>query len=136
ARVAESRLREEVLAVGDAPFQRKCLEAFAQLRREGRTIVLVTHDLATARNFCDRLVWIDKGRIVESGDAGRVVELYLAVYEPAGLPLQSPLLTDAPSDHRFRDGTLRCAHAQLEEASRPPVTVAVPGQAATPTARW
>ena len=57
-------LVDEVLAVGDEPFQRKCLERIRQFQSEGRTIVMVTHGLDQVAEFCDRAVVLEKGRIV------------------------------------------------------------------------
>ncbi len=58
---ADVLLIDEVLAVGDAAFQQKCFEQFEQLKREGRTIVLVTHDMTAVERFCDRAMLIDRG---------------------------------------------------------------------------
>lgn len=62
---SEILLIDEVLAVGDTAFQRKCYEVFVQLRREGRTIVFVTHDMGAVERFCDRVLVIDKGKAVD-----------------------------------------------------------------------
>ncbi len=60
-------LVDEVLAVGDAAFQQKCLEKFNDYRRDGKTVVLVSHAMGTLRTMCDDIVWIEKGRQIESG---------------------------------------------------------------------
>ena len=73
----EVLLVDEVLAVGDESFQQKCLEKFAELRRAGNTIVVVTHSLATVRNLCDEAVWIDHGHLLRNGPAGEVADAYL-----------------------------------------------------------
>src|SRR5262249_24486757 len=57
-------LMDEVLAVGDARFQAKCFDAFARYRREGKTVVLVTHDLSAVDFHCDRALLFDKGELV------------------------------------------------------------------------
>ena len=67
---------DEVLAVGDVTFQKRCLEKFVEFRNDGRTIVLVTHDLASVRNMCDRAVWLKQGRVTGEGDPKRLVEAY------------------------------------------------------------
>jgi ABC-type polysaccharide/polyol phosphate transport system ATPase subunit len=69
-------LIDEVLAVGDLPFVHKCLERMDRLKKEGKTIVLVTHDLETARLWCSQAVWIDEGRVRMMGDPHSVVETY------------------------------------------------------------
>jgi ABC-type polysaccharide/polyol phosphate transport system ATPase subunit len=64
---ADVLLVDEVLAVGDAAFQRKCFDEFERLRDEGRTIVFVTHDMNAVERFCDRAMLIERGRILEIG---------------------------------------------------------------------
>jgi ABC-2 type transport system ATP-binding protein len=70
-------LVDEVLAVGDEEFQRRCLERVAELRDTGKTIVVVTHSLATVRNLCDAAAWLEGGEIREQGDAVDVTDAYL-----------------------------------------------------------
>ncbi len=67
---------DEVLAVGDVTFQKRCLEKFVEFRNDGRTIVLVTHDLASVRNMCDRAVWLKQGQVTGEGDPKQLVEAY------------------------------------------------------------
>jgi energy-coupling factor transporter ATP-binding protein EcfA2 len=70
-------LVDEVLAVGDEQFQRRCLERVAELREAGKTIVVVTHSLSTVRNLCDRALWLDHGKPQRIGAAGEVADAYL-----------------------------------------------------------
>jgi ABC-2 type transport system ATP-binding protein len=70
-------LVDEVLAVGDEQFQRRCLERVAELRERGKTIVVVTHSLSTVRNLCDQAIWLDHGVVREKGAAGEVADAYL-----------------------------------------------------------
>ena len=70
-------LVDEVLAVGDEAFQRKCFARMEQFRGGDRTIFLVSHDLDAVRRFCDRVLWIDRGRLAADGEAPSVVERYL-----------------------------------------------------------
>src|SRR6185503_11006305 len=70
---AEVLLIDEVLAVGDAAFQQKCFDEFARIRREGRTVLLVTHDMGNVQRFCDRAMLLERASIVEAwfeDDAG------------------------------------------------------------------
>lgn len=67
---------DEVLAVGDGPFQQKCFDQINRFRREGKTILFVTHDLATVRDLCDRAIWLQKGQIMADGLPEQVIELY------------------------------------------------------------
>jgi len=71
-------LIDEVLAVGDESFQQRCMEKFAELRRAGRTLVVVSHGLDTVRNICDQAAWLDHGKLLETGPAGQIVDAYLA----------------------------------------------------------
>jgi ABC-2 type transport system ATP-binding protein len=74
---AEVLLIDEVLAVGDAAFQQKCFNEFHRLRDEGRTIILVTHDMTTIERFCHRAMLLEHGRIVTHGDPVDVGARYL-----------------------------------------------------------
>jgi ABC-type polysaccharide/polyol phosphate transport system ATPase subunit len=70
-------LVDEVLAVGDASFQERCLEKFADLRTSGRTVVIVSHSLDTVRTMCDSAAWLDHGSLLKEGNAHDVVTTYL-----------------------------------------------------------
>jgi ABC-type polysaccharide/polyol phosphate transport system ATPase subunit len=74
-------LVDEVLAVGDEGFTHKCLDKFAEFRRLGKTILLVTHSLGLVERFCDEALWLDGGRVRSQGDPKRVVDAYLAAVE-------------------------------------------------------
>jgi ABC-2 type transport system ATP-binding protein len=74
---AEVLLIDEVLAVGDAAFQQKCFNEFHRLRDEGRTIILVTHDMTTIERFCHRALLLEHGRIVSQGDPADIGARYL-----------------------------------------------------------
>ena len=70
-------LVDEVLAVGDEAFTHKCLDKFAEFRRRGRTILLVTHSLDLVTRFCDQALWLDSGVVKAEGDPKRVIDAYL-----------------------------------------------------------
>ena len=67
---------DEVLAVGDVSFQEKCFDVFRDIKKTGRTVIFVSHDLASVQEFCDRVVLIDRGVQVEVGDAKKVIVDY------------------------------------------------------------
>ncbi len=69
-------LLDEVLAVGDVAFQRKCLDRIATLRKNGGTILFVSHDLASVYRVCDRAILLDRGRVLMEGDPRAVVDMY------------------------------------------------------------
>jgi ABC-type polysaccharide/polyol phosphate transport system ATPase subunit len=71
-------LVDEVLAVGDLAFQKKCLGKMDQVARTGRTILFVSHQMSQIRRLCERCIWIDKGGIRMDGPAGEVVSAYEA----------------------------------------------------------
>ncbi len=74
---ADILLIDEVLAVGDASFQQKCADVFHELRGSGKTLVLVTHDMAAVDSYCDRAILIASGKIVHEGDPHQVGRHYL-----------------------------------------------------------
>ena len=69
-------LLDEVLAVGDAAFQAKCLERIAELRKQGRTIIFISHDLAAVHRLCDRALLLSQGCIISDGPARQVIDEY------------------------------------------------------------
>jgi len=77
----EVLLVDEVLAVGDEGFTHKCLDKFAEFKRRGKTILLVTHALGLVERFCDEAVWMDGGRMKAMGDPKRVVGAYITDVE-------------------------------------------------------
>jgi lipopolysaccharide transport system ATP-binding protein len=74
----EVLLVDEVIAVGDEDFQRKCFDHLYELRRAGRTIVIVSHATGMLASLCDEVAWIDHGNLMESGPAVGVVDDYIA----------------------------------------------------------
>jgi ABC-type polysaccharide/polyol phosphate transport system ATPase subunit len=77
----EVLLVDEVLAVGDEGFTHKCLDKFAEFKRRGKTILLVTHSLGLVERFCDDALWMDKGQLKAMGDPKRVVGAYVTDVE-------------------------------------------------------
>ncbi len=73
---ADVLLVDEVLAVGDGAFQQKCLARLRQLGSEGRTLVIVTHDLPVARELCNRALWIRRGELALDGPAAETIDAY------------------------------------------------------------
>jgi ABC-type polysaccharide/polyol phosphate transport system ATPase subunit len=74
-------LVDEVLAVGDEGFTHKCLDKFAEFKRRGKTILLVTHSLGLVERFCDEALWMDGGAVKGMGDPKRVVGAYITDVE-------------------------------------------------------
>jgi lipopolysaccharide transport system ATP-binding protein len=69
-------LIDEILAVGDAAFQLKCFDKIAEFRQHGKTIILVSHDLASVEQLSDEVLWLDRGVIREQGKSQRVINQY------------------------------------------------------------
>jgi ABC-type polysaccharide/polyol phosphate transport system ATPase subunit len=82
---ADLLLIDEVLAVGDAAFQQKCYDVLTDLRRAGRTILLVTHDMDQVQRFCDRAMLLERGEVVAIGGAREVARRYTELnFAPQG----------------------------------------------------
>lgn len=67
---------DEILSVGDVGFQKKCVDKFNAFKEAGKTVLYVSHGLETVQNFCERAVWLEKGKVMEIGPAFDVVEKY------------------------------------------------------------
>jgi len=114
-------LIDEVLAVGDEAFQRKCLGKIAEFKRRGKTIVFVSHDLDAVRELCSEVIWLDGGVVRARGGPDEVIAQYLKdIGEEAPLELAIP--------------TEEVGQAAVEEAVQP---VEEPPEAAPqPPSRW
>lgn len=75
---ADILLIDEILAVGDTNFQTKCFNRLRELKANGMTIIIVTHDLSTIEKFCDRAIWLNDGLIVREGRSDEVVDAYFS----------------------------------------------------------
>jgi ABC-type glutathione transport system ATPase component len=107
---ADILLIDEVLAVGDAAFQQKCNDVFHRLHAEGKTIVLVTHDMTALRRFCDRAMLLENGKMVHVGESEEVADQYLEINfgrEPAAA---------GDDGHRRGDGDARVMEVWTEDA--------------------
>ena len=74
-------LLDEVLAVGDAAFQEKCNNYFADLKDKKQTVILVTHSMENVRKFCNRAILIENGKIIEEGDPKKVADAYTNLWQ-------------------------------------------------------
>jgi hypothetical protein len=114
---ADVLLIDEVLAVGDASFQQKCFDQFNRLRDEGRTIVLVTHDMGAVRRFCHRAMLLERGEMVAIGDPEGIGSNYLElnfrrIPEEAQ---ESDVIDHGYEPYRFGDGTARYVDLWLQD---------------------
>ena len=78
-------LIDEILAVGDASFQQKCMARIDEFRQRRKTIVLVSHDLASVRKLCQRVLLIQNGRIRADGTPAEVLDSYVEFHQPIGI---------------------------------------------------
>jgi lipopolysaccharide transport system ATP-binding protein len=69
---------DEVLAVGDSAFQQKCLGKMRDIRSEGRTVIVVSHNMATVSSLCQRVIWLSDGKVKAAGDAQAIIRQYLS----------------------------------------------------------
>jgi len=93
---------DEVLAVGDAAFQKKCLGKMSEVSQNGRTVIFVSHNMAAVQNLCSRVLWMAAGRVVEDGEPARVIGNYL---KTTLTTMSQQLWTDpasAPGNDRVR----------------------------------
>ena len=94
----EVLLVDEVLAVGDAEFQRRCLGRMEDMSQSGRTVIFVSHQMQAISQLCDRAIQLEKGRVVNDGPAGDVVAQYLQSVGGTGASRSWPDPATAPGD--------------------------------------
>lgn len=99
---SEILLIDEVLAVGDAQFQKKCLGKMGDVAKEGRTVLFVSHNMTAVQNLCDRAIWIDQGRIKENGLSSSVISDYLSAFSSVSTERVWPDMHAAPGNDQVR----------------------------------
>jgi ABC-type polysaccharide/polyol phosphate transport system ATPase subunit len=117
-------LVDEVLAVGDAGFRRRALEALRRLIAEGRTVLFISHDMWNVRRLCSDILWMEEGRVRAYGPAGEIAERYLSDVNAQALAGQSVNL----QSHRGGTGEIRYSSVELvDEDGRPAVAIPAGG---------
>ena len=120
-------LVDEVLAVGDAAFQKKCLTAMDQMRSGGRTVVFVSHNMAAIENLCTRAVWIDSGQIVKDGHPKDVIAAYMSASADA-----ATLSADLTMNRNRRgNGNIRFTRVEFLNGDLEPLNILSSGDRAT-----
>jgi ABC-type polysaccharide/polyol phosphate transport system ATPase subunit len=109
---ADILLIDEILAVGDASFQQKCFDVFSELRDAGKTIVLVTHDMASLQRFCHRALLLERGSPVYVGESYEVADRYLEL----NFGREPTVATDGGPE-RPGDGEARVIEVWVEDAA-------------------
>ncbi|GFO64370.1 polysaccharide ABC transporter ATP-binding protein [Geomonas paludis] len=112
---------DEVLAVGDTQFQKKCLGKMEEVGRQGRTVLFVSHNMIALQSLCDRSIWLDQGRVVDDGDSGAVVARYLQRTSQMVLEQSWDDPASAPGN-----GQVRLCSARLDCGQTGHATVATP----------
>ena len=123
---AEILLVDEVLAVGDAAFAQKCYDVFNRMRDEKRTIVFVTHDMASLNRFCHRALLLERGSMVHLGEPHEVADRYLELNFG-----RDPEAAAAASGGRGGDGEARVMEAWIEDSNGARQTSLAQGQRIT-----
>jgi lipopolysaccharide transport system ATP-binding protein len=90
-------LLDEVLAVGDASFQRKCIDRITELKKNGTTIIFISHDLRAVKQLCDRVILLKKGHIEADGDPGETIALYQSSSAQLSVPASSGGMGQQPT---------------------------------------
>ena len=109
-------LVDEGLAVGDADFQKKCLDAMDGLRTSGRTVLFVSHNMAAVESLCSRCIWIEAGRLRADGEARSIVSEYMRTFARSS----EGAVNLANVESRTGNGDARFTHmAFLNEAGEP-----------------
>jgi ABC-2 type transport system ATP-binding protein len=117
-------LVDEVLAVGDAPFRRRAVEALGRLILEGKTVLFISHDLWNVRRLCTDVLWMEEGRVRAYGPAAEVAERYMNEVNLDALATQHTLL----QAHRGGTGEVRYVSVELiDSAGRPTTSIASEG---------
>ncbi len=115
---------DEVLAVGDVQFQKKCLGKMGEVAKEGRTVLFVSHNMAAVQSLCRRAIWLEQGRVEMDGEAGTVVSSYLKHSFSSLAEQRWDDLQTAPGNERVR---LRSARVRpVEGTPADPITVRTP----------
>jgi ABC-type polysaccharide/polyol phosphate transport system ATPase subunit len=111
---ADIYLVDEVLAVGDARFQEKCFDVFRRMKREGRTVIYVTHDLSSVERFCDRTLLLERGELASLGEPGEVIR----VYRQHDLELERQgIMESSDGAMRWGDGSAEIVDAWFEDST-------------------
>src|SRR3954463_2856328 len=116
-------LVDEVLAVGDAAFRRRALEALRRLIGEGKTVLFISHDMWNVRRLCSDILWMEEGRVRAYGPAGEIAERYMNEVNIEALANQSVNL----QSHRGGTGEIRYRAIELVDDTGRPATTIAPG---------
>jgi lipopolysaccharide transport system ATP-binding protein len=121
---ADILLVDEVLAVGDAAFQRKCVQWLDDYRTQGGTLLFVSHNLALVRNMTERVIWLDHGRVTADGPTGDVLSRYAKAMErrdfsePVHREHEAVAMATSRGLHRWGAGGARIEEVNMSDPSK------------------
>ncbi len=116
---------DEVLAVGDVQFQKKCLGKMKDVSEHGRTVLFVSHDMQAMARLCERIVWLDSGSKREDGDAQAIVKSYLKEQTSIGAQVKWDDVARAPGDEFARLRSVRICDQSGDTATAIPINHSV-----------
>lgn len=122
---------DEIIAVGDEEFQRKCFDHLFELRKRGTTIVLVSHALSLVQDLCDSAVWLDHGTVKSVGESRGVVQSYLDSVNDREGETGARRAEPAGSHARLGSGEVRITGLEYLDQSGSPGAVLLTGEPAT-----
>jgi lipopolysaccharide transport system ATP-binding protein len=111
---------DEVLSVGDAAFQRKCLDTIEGMRAKARTILFVSHNLTSVENLCERTIWIDRGKIRMDGKSPAVIREYMGSVRASEIVLSTAL---AGIENRVGNGQIQFTGVEFLSRERTPLKI-------------
>lgn len=117
---ADVLLIDEVLAVGDADFQRKCFRYFKKLKKDRKTVVFVSHDMNAVREYCDRAAFIEKSNLIAVDTPEKISKMYEKMLAPAAAGVER-----STNNKRWGDGILKVKKAEIVEIAEDKVSFAV-----------
>lgn len=109
----EILLVDEVLAVGDASFQKKCLGKMGDVANQGRTVLFVSHNMIAVQNLCQRVLWINEGRLQQDGRTNEVISNYFSLSYNANIQKEWTTIESAPGND-----FIRIARMQVQPSNR------------------
>lgn len=110
---ADILLIDEVLAVGDAAFQRKCFDHFRTLKKNKKTVVFVSHDMSAIREYCERAVLIEKSEVIAAGKAEKIATLYTRMFIE-----EDNVSKDSAEKKRWGDGKLTYESIAIKKSDK------------------
>ena len=125
---------DEVIAVGDEEFQRKCFDHLFDLRKRGTTIVLVTHSLGLIRDMCDQAMWLEHGQIQRLGPAMEVADSYIADVNEREVQAHQAGAAEEPEANEFKrlgSGEVRITSLEFLDGDGKPSPVLLAGAPCT-----